>query len=149
MSTKQNPLTLLLPIKSRKDFQELKGIFETMQGDENNPVFSALNKIKTVHFARFVFLDAETDNPKLLVTTTYDGGEDEYFDDFLASPTAVPVFNQILSRIKDAPPLPVNEHKEDFKKYLREENGKLPALLFYSAYPDKTVENILGESAVW
>lgn len=149
MSNKQNPLTLLLPIKSKNDFQELKGIFEKMQSDENNPMFLALNKIKTVHFARFVFLDVETDNPKLLVATTYDGGEDEYFDAFLASPTAGPVFNQILSRIKDAPPLPIDEHKEDFKKYLREENGKLTALLFYSAYPDKTVENILGESSVW
>lgn len=144
MSAKHNPLTLILPIKSQQNFEELKGLFEKMQDDESNPVFTALNTIKTVHFARFVFLDTETDNPKLLVATTYDGDEDDYFDDFLASPTAVPVFNQILCHIKDAPPLPVNEHKDDFKKYLREENGRLPAMLFYSAYPNKTVENILG-----
>ena len=146
MIAKHNPLTLILSIKSQENFQELKRIFEEMQDDENNPVFTALNTIKTVHFARFVFLDTETDSPKLLVVTTYDGDEDEYFDDFLASPTAAPVFDRILSHIKDAPLLPVTKHKEEFKKYLREENGKLPALLFYSAYPNKTVETILGGS---
>src|SRR5687768_1688244 len=80
-TTVQNPLTLLMTIRSPEDYAALKTTIEQLQAlpPEQNPIVRALDTIGTVHFARFVFVD-ET---RLAVITTYDGDFDAYINDFV------------------------------------------------------------------
>jgi hypothetical protein len=106
---------------------------------DQNPVTVALNKIGTVHFARFAFLD----NDQLAVITTYDGDFDVYINEF--TDEIGEVFDAILSHVEDAPPLPVQTYRKEFIDYIRAHDLRCVGT-FYSAYPDRTVLDIL-ESA--
>jgi hypothetical protein len=134
----QNPLTLIMTIKSEADFNALSTLLHQIQSapPEKNPIWTALNKLKTVHFARFVFLE---NNSKLAVITTYDGGFEEYINEFIDE--IGDVFNALLARMKDAPPLPVQQNRQAFLDYVRKNDlrGIEP---FYSAYPKATVLDI-------
>ena len=118
--------------------KELNGIlhkFDAMPPDQN-PIRLALDGIKTVHFARFVFLE---NNTKLAVITTYDGSFEKYIQDFVDH--IGDIFDALLSHMTDAPPLPVQEHRDEFLAYVRAND--LPGVgVFYSAYPDATVLTI-------
>lgn len=133
-----NPLTLVMEIKSAEDYDKLRELLDRLQSlpPEQNPISVALTKISTVHFARFVFLDAT----RLAVITTYDGDFAEYIEAFVRE--IGHVFDQLLAHMKDAPPLPVSEHPEEFLKYVESRDLKcLPP--FYSAYPNLKVLDIL------
>ena len=102
----QNPLTLIMTVKSATDSQALQALLHKLQSapPELNPVWTALNKLNTVHFARFVFLDA---NMKLAVITAYDGSFEDYINEFIDE--IGDVFNALLAHMADAPPLPVQK----------------------------------------
>lgn len=141
----QNPLTLVMNIKSHEDFlalQKLLGGFDNAPPGEN-PITNAMNKVGTVHFARFVFL-SET---QLAVITSYDGDFDQYIVAF--ANIVGEIFDALLSHMEDAPPLPVSapENLAKFLAYIRKNdrsrvNGELQGI--YCAYPTQTVKNILG-----
>ena len=132
-----NPLTLVMTIKSAQDYQDLKKLIEGLQqGSGPSPIAQALTAIHTVHFARFVFLD-ET---QLAVITTFDGSFEDYIMAFVNS--IGQVFDQLLAHMKDAPPLPVSKHPEDFLAYVQRNDRKCVEP-FYSAYPDLRVLDIL------
>jgi len=134
----QNPLTLIMTIKSANDAQMLSALLQKMQGapPDQNPIWTALNKLNTVHFARFVFLEKNT---KLAVITTYDGKFEDYINDFIDE--IGDVFNALLAHMTDAPPLPVQQNRKLFLDYVRANDlrGIEP---FYSAYPKATVLDI-------
>jgi ABC-type sugar transport system permease subunit len=52
-------------------------------------------------------------------------------------------FNAILAHAKDAPPLPVQQHRDEFVAYAAA-NNLTSVLPFYSAYPNLTVLDILA-----
>lgn len=135
-----NPLTLVMTIKSPKDFQALKTKIEHMQSlpPDKNPIVLALNKLGTVHFARFVFLNER----QLAVITTYDGSFEDYIDAFVNDIGGV--FDSILEHVADAPPTPVKnpENRKPFLEFVRK-NDLTAVPPFYSAYPDLTVLDIL------
>jgi hypothetical protein len=137
----QNPLTLVMKAKSPEDFAALRQRVEHLMSlpPDQNPVTVALNKIGTVHFARFAFLD----NDQLAVITTYDGDFDVYINEF--TDEIGEVFDAILSHVEDAPPLPVQTYRKEFIDYIRAHDLRCVGT-FYSAYPDRTVLDIL-ESA--
>ena len=135
-----SPLTLVMDIKSPADFAKLKAKIDHMQGlpPDQNPIIRALNELKTVHFARFVFLN----DKQLAVITTYDGSFEDYIDSFVT--TIGPVFDQILEHVVDAPPLPVQkpENRQAFLAYVKKRDlTAIPP--FYSAYPKLGVLDIL------
>ncbi len=135
----QNPLTLVMKIRSPEDYQELNETLLQLhsQPAEDNPITVALNKIATVHFARFVFLE---NNTKLAVITTYDHDFETYISDFVDE--IGHVFDMLLSHMEGAPPLPVRDHRQEFLQYVREHD--MPSIQpFYSAYPTLTVLDIL------
>src|SRR6185436_10531688 len=103
---------------------------------DKNPIWKALDKLKTVHFARFVFLD---NNTKLAVITTYDGSFEDYINDFVDE--IGDVFNALLAHMKDAPALPVQKNRQAFLEYVRQ-NDLRAIEPFYSAYPTVTVLDI-------
>ncbi len=135
----QSPLTLVMSIKSPEDFAQLSGLLTKIQSapPEQNPIWIALTKLKTVHFARFVFL---SNNTQLAVITTYDGSFEKYINDFIDE--IGDVFNALLAHMNDAPALPVQKNRDAFLAYVKEHDlrGIEP---FYSAYPQASVITIL------
>jgi hypothetical protein len=130
-----------MTIKSEADYQALRGLLTQIQGlpRDKNPISIALDRIGTVHFARFVFLD-ET---KLAVITTYDGNFEDYLNDFVNE--IGKVFDALLAHMADAPPLPVEQNRQAFIEYVRSRN--LPCLgTLYSAYPTLGVRTILAQA---
>ncbi len=135
----QNPLTLIMKIRSPQDYQQLHQTLVQLHSlpPTENPITVALHKIGTVHFARFVFLE---NNTKLAVITTYDHDFETYITDFVDE--IGHVFDMLLSHMEDAPPLPVTDHRQEFLQYVRDHD--IPAIQpFYSAYPTLTVLDIL------
>ncbi|WP_392475936.1 hypothetical protein [Nostoc sp. C110] len=135
----QNPLTLIMKIKSKADYEQLNQILRQIQSlpPTQNPIHVALTKITSVHFARFVFLE---NNTKLAVITTFDGDFDFYINEFINE--IGDVFNQLLVHMENASPVPVQKYRQEFFQYTRDNN--VPIIEpFYSAYPDLTVLNIL------
>ncbi len=134
----QSALTLVMPIKPGEAAEQLRQALQAVQSlpRDQNPIMVALDKLGTVHFARFALLENDT---RLAVITSYDGDFDSYINDFINE--IGDVFNALFSFIDDAPPLPVQSHREDFMRYVREHDaGAIPP--FYSAYPTATVLDI-------
>jgi hypothetical protein len=138
----QNPLTLIMTLKSPEDFEQLKAQLTHFQGlpPDQNPLNKALTATGIVHFARFVFLE---NNTKLGVFTAYDGSLAAYVNAFVDN--VGQVFDLLLSHMADAPPLPVEQHRKEFLDYI--EAHDVPVVEpFYSAYPTLTVLDILHNS---
>jgi hypothetical protein len=136
--TVASPLTLVMTIKSPQDLTELKALLAKLQSlpPDKNPITVALNRLATVHFARFVFLS----DRQLAVITTYDGSFEDYIDAFVDAIGGI--FDQLLAHMADAPPLPVSQNRQKFLEYVQKNDLKgLPP--FYSAYPDLKVLDIL------
>ena len=135
----QNPLTLVMRIKSEADARQLRRLLGEVDAlpPTQNPIVAALTKIATVHFARFTFLEGDT---RLAVITSYDGNFDHYVNEFVNE--IGDVFNAMLPHIEEAPPLPVQQHRSEFLQFVKERD--LPSVSFFSAYPQLTVLDILS-----
>jgi hypothetical protein len=131
-----NALTLVMTIKSPQDFQQLKVLLAAQQNPSQSTINTAMNNLGIVHFARFVFLGED----KLMVITNYDGDFDRYIGAFTAE--LGPIFDDLLSHMADAPPLPVQQHQKEFLDYVskRDLSRGQPG---YSAYPQLKVQDIL------
>ena len=139
---KQNPLTLIMKIKSPADAVAVKAMltkFLSMPRNQN-PIDVALDKLAKVHFARFVFLDDDT---RLAIITSYDDAFDDYINDFVD--TIGDVFNALLAHMSDAPALPVQQNRAAFLAYVRA-NDLTSFGQFYSAYPTLGVKTILANA---
>jgi len=132
----QVALTAVMTIKPPEElnYRALKRLLSRAYGS----VEQLLNRVGTVHFARFVFLE---NNTKLALIASFDGDFDTYIKHYIE--LAGPLFDLMLNSMKDAPPLPVREHRDEFVEYVRrcDIGSETP---FYSAYSDLTVQEILG-----
>jgi cytochrome P450 len=100
-------------------------------------VVDILDQVGTVHFARFIFLENDT---KLALITSYDGSFETYMKNYIE--VAGDLFDFMLDHIKDAPPLPVRQYRNEFIEYVRRIDVVSDSPL-YSAYGDLTVQDIL------
>ncbi|HEY0776850.1 MAG TPA: hypothetical protein VGD56_02685 [Gemmatirosa sp.] len=134
----QSPLTLVMPIKSADDAAQLRTLLAQLQGAPAgmNPIVRALDALRTVHFARFVFMEQDT---RLAVITTYDGSFETYINDFIDE--IGDVFNALLAHVDGAPPLPVQQHRAEFLAYVQA-NDLRCLEPFYSSYPTATVLDV-------
>ncbi len=106
----------------------------------------SLAGIRTIHFARWVFLD---DKRRLIFISNYDGSLESYMDDFIdkvswglnaafSNGVGYPRTRWLFfGGAKDEPA---------FKAYLR--NHQIPTQIWYSAYGDLTAVNIASNAAV-
>lgn len=112
----------------------------------------ALVELNFLHFARFV---PSRDGRFLMVVTEFDGPFEPYVLDFAVC--IGDIFDRLLERCKPKPRLPVRQNPEEFLAFVREWNrvpdgtgGMHPPEFDYplfSAYPDKTVLDIVGPRA--
>ncbi|MDQ3186829.1 MAG: hypothetical protein M3Q16_10335 [Pseudomonadota bacterium] len=134
----QSPLMLVMAIHSAEGFQALNALIQKIQlaPPEQNAIWAALDKLRIVHFARFVFLE---NNTRLAIITTYDGSFDDYLNEFIDE--IGDIFNALLQHMDGAPPLPVQQNRSAFRDYVKANDlrGIGP---FYSAYPQATVLDI-------
>ncbi|MGH2698235.1 MAG: hypothetical protein ACRDJL_03410 [Actinomycetota bacterium] len=99
-----------------------------------------LTGVKTIHFARWVFLD---DKRRLLFASNYDGSLESYMDDFIDK--VAWGLNAVFSNGVGYPKtswlvLGGAKNEQAFKNFLRVH--QLPTDLWYSAYPQLTAQNI-------
>jgi hypothetical protein len=132
---------MVMKAKSPEDYAILRKTVEHLQSlpPDQNPVTVALNKIATVHFARFAFLD----NDQLPVITSYDGDFEAYINEFINE--IGDVFNILMAYVGNGPPLPVQTYRQEFLDYIRAHDFRCVGT-FYSAYPDRTVLDILNSA---
>ncbi len=109
---------------------------------DQNPVTVALNKIATVHFARFAFLDHD----QLAVIISYDGDFEVYINEFINE--IGDVFNMLMERVEDGPPLLALTYRQEFLDYIHAHDLRCVET-FYSAYPDRTVLDILSAASAF
>jgi hypothetical protein len=139
----QNPLTLIMTLKSPEDYQQLYQQLTAIQSlpPDQNPLNQALIATGMVHFARFVFLE---NNTKMGVITSYDGSLSAYVNAFIDK--VGKIFDLLLAHMADAPPLPVEQHRDEFLQYVQSHD--VPVVEpFFSAYPTLTVLDILSNAS--
>lgn len=142
-------LNLWLQMDDQRKMPELLGKLAGQQDAIN----AALNSLHYVHFARFLPARGGT---ALQVITSFDGDFRAYVLDFVLAISEQ--FDVILSYIKGWPPAPgtqtpflVKDHPAEFLQFItendvgREPDGSGGGSLF-SAYPDRTVIDIVGAS---
>jgi hypothetical protein len=134
----QRPLTLVMPVISQAHADALRHTIEQLAASPANPVAAALDGLHSVHFARFVLLENDT---RLAVITSYDGDLEHYIMEFTEALGGV--FDELLAGVSDAPPTPVQQHRDEFLQYVIAHD--VPSVgSFYSAYPDLAVNDILA-----
>jgi hypothetical protein len=127
---KLNPFLVILPIKSKLAFIEVKLLLRARARKTQKD----LATVGTPHFAQFVPLE---DN-QVGFFTVYDGSFDEYIADF--TKYIGPVFDLIFKFVEAAPPTPCRKHLQEFIDFAAGAN-RIPIGL-YQAYPGLTVQDI-------
>jgi len=128
----QSPLTCILPLRKGVDIKHLKEQLVAVKPR----VDQALDKVSTVHFARFVLLQNDT---QLAIITEYDGDFDRYIEDFAEH--LHDVFDLLFKEyVADPPPVSVKDHAKELAAWVKRHDA--PSIAFYSAYPTKAVVKI-------
>jgi hypothetical protein len=125
-----NPFLVILPIKSKLAFIEVKLILRI----RGSGTTKDLDKVGTPHFAQFVPLE---DN-QIGFFTVYDGSFDKYIADFTKN--IGPIFDLIFKFTRDPPPSPCRKHLQEFIDFATGAN-RAP-IGFYQAYPGLSVRDI-------
>jgi hypothetical protein len=76
-------------------------------------LYSGLDMVGTVHFARFDIIDGN-----LSMVSVYDGDFETYIRDFIAA--IGDVFDVLMTFVKDPPPTPVAHHPSKFVEWVNE-----------------------------
>jgi hypothetical protein len=105
-----------------------------------------LTGIRTIHFARWVFID---DKRRLVFASNYDGSLESYMDDFVDK--VAWGLNAVFSNGSGYPRtvaliLGGATREQEFKDFLR--RHQVPTQVWYSAYPHLTAVNIANNARV-
>ena len=129
-ATEQRPFLVILPVKSRLAFFEIKLLLRA----RGRGTTKDLDKVGTPHFAQFVPLE---DN-QIGFFTVYDGTFETYIADFTKN--IGEVFDLIFKFTKNPPRSPCRKHLQEFIDFAAGAN-RAP-IGFYQAYPGLTVQDI-------
>ncbi|MCK1727559.1 hypothetical protein [Bradyrhizobium sp. 142] len=125
-----NPFLVILPIKSKLAFIEVKLILRI----RGTGTTKDLDKVGTPHFAQFVPLE---DN-QIGFFTVYDGSFDKYIADFTKN--IGEVFDLIFKFTKNPPPSPCRKYLQEFIDFAA--GASRTPIGFYQAYPGLSVQDI-------
>jgi hypothetical protein len=126
----QRPFLVVLPIKSRLAFAEVKLLLLA----RGRGTTKDLDKVGTPHFAQFVPLEDD----QIGFFTVYDGNFETYIADFTKN--IGQVFDLIFKFTKNPPPSPCRKHLQEFIEFAAAANRN--PIGFYQAYPGLTVQDI-------
>jgi hypothetical protein len=126
----QRPFLLVLPIKSRLAFAEVKLLLLA----RGRGTTKDLDSVGTPHFAQFVPLE---DN-QIGFFTVYDGSFDTYIADFTKN--IGQVFDLIFKFTRNPPPSPCRKHLQEFIDFAAA--ASRAPIGFYQAYPGLAVQDI-------
>jgi hypothetical protein len=104
-----------------------------------HPPWGALSGVTSIHFARWLIVDR---GDTLLFESNYDGSWDSYIDNFVDVTRAG--LDLIWNSCEGYPRLGCTD-LDSFKTVIRTHQAE--DLIFYSAYPDLTVKNIIANTA--
>ena len=142
---KINLLNFIVPIAApvEEHYKALRKLLQTL--DEHRETF---DKIGTVHFARFLFLEkrktstGEEYYAQLALFTTYDGDFDLYIQDFVDK--VGDLFNALLKHLEGGEAvMPVQDNLQAFTDYVHKYDRKEEHS--YKAYTNLSVRNILAK----
>ncbi len=134
----QNQLTALMTLKEPVDENRAK-LKEVMEA-HSLANGRTLDRLGFVHSARFLVI-----GDKFAIITQFDFDFRDYINTFVDE--LGPLFDQVVVLMQDAPQTPVQEHRDEFFAYL--ERIRLQPDLFYSSYPNLSVQNILTMKDAW
>jgi len=130
----QQHMNLVMPLKDTTAVGRAKAAKAV--GTSIDEVFTGLNNVGTVHFARFVIIAGN-----LCMISVYDGDFSNYIRDFIS--VFGSVFDDLMEVVKDPPPRPCERHPEAFIAWITAHDafqvpGNLPSL-----FPrEKNLENL-------
>lgn len=107
----QQTMNLIMPL-ARNDPATLASLTMYMRLNVDN-LYSGLNVLGTVHFARFDVIDGN-----LSMLSVYDGDFETYIRDFIVA--IGDVFNVLMTFVKDPPPTPVGLYPSQFVEWVNE-----------------------------
>ena len=105
----QVALNLVMPLTDKSAIGRAR--LAQALGPAMQEVFAGLNNTGLVHFGRGTIVDGT-----LSILTVYDGDLSNYVRDFIYNVGGA--FNIILSFVEDPPPLPVEEHPDEFIEWV-------------------------------
>ncbi len=136
----QNQMTVIVPVKKRWLSRLILRIVLWVVNGAAARARGSLSGITTIHFARWTVIDG---GENLLFESNYDGSWESYIDDFVDSASLG--MNLIWGNCIGFPK-GGSRDVEAFKAYIRV--NQIPSQMFYSAYEDLTMKNILTDLAI-
>jgi hypothetical protein len=167
----QNALTAVMEIKAGSPNYDPEKELKILLLSQQDIIFGAIQKLGFLHFGRFVFFDmGDPKDPKYFaIITTYDFDFEDYINVFIDE--LGELFNTMLLHIKQdfvKDPIDVRQQRRQFIEFVRNVDRTNPTIiqqsmdsnrrraligelsgnpkkdmaLFYSAYPDLSVQQI-------
>ena len=132
----QNQLTLVTPIQpgGADRARAVMAAIDSYATRLANP--GSLIGVSTIHFVKWTILD---DGRRLMMVSDYDGSWESYIDEF--AEMILSGLDAIWSTAEGYPPDGARDVPA-FKRFLR--THQVPSEVFFSAYPDATVLNIVN-----
>ena len=107
-------MNLVMPLADSSPLGHAR-LIQTLGGAVEE-VIAGLDNTQLVHFGRFTIVDGN-----LCMFSFYDGDFSNYIRDFIYNVGAA--FDGLLSHVKDPPPLPVEEHPDEFIDWVMERDA--------------------------
>lgn len=144
---KQNPLTLLTPVREDR-FEKLTAILERFQVGLNHGLNERFNQLGTLHYARWFILQESSFRDKtafavpvrLVFSSNFDGDEDKHAEGLV---TVFPEYFDELYECCEGYPEPAARNTETRKNYLLK--WKVKTTAFYPGAPGRTLKQIQQE----
>jgi hypothetical protein len=133
----QNQLTVVVPVKKNMFARMMLRLILWLISIQVKSVKGTLLDLATIHFARWVIID---NGDNILFESNFDGSWENYIDDFVDHASVG--MNLIWANCIGFPRGGAKDI-ESFKAYIRKNQS--PAQIYYSAYRDSTVRNILTD----
>ena len=144
---KQNPLTLLTPVRADR-FEKLNAILERFQVGLNHGLNERFDRLGTLHYARWFILQESSFRDKtaftvpvrLVFSSNFDGDEDAHAEGLV---TVFPEYFDELYECCEGYPEAAERNTATRKKYLL--NWKVKTTAFYPGAPGRSLKQIQQE----